>query len=158
LIPPESQSPSPQQQQLQQPVQPWSVRRLKLLPPTLSENTTPSGPPPSPFPRNSHSLSATASAAGQLFLFGGCAHGSFRNDLYVFSTGDISATLLKTTGEVPSPRAGHACARIGDSLLIWGGGTGVDDRRCFIGPYDDSLYLLNLGTLDILMSRPILAN
>jgi hypothetical protein len=65
---------------------------------------------------------------------------------------------MKTTGDAPSPRAGHVCARIGDSLLIWGGVTNVDDRRNFIGPYDDSLYLLNLGTLDLLMSGPTLAN
>jgi hypothetical protein len=93
-----------------------------------------------------------------LFLFGGRASKSFRNDLYVFSIGDLSATLLKTTGEVPSPRAGHACAHIGDSLLIWGGATSVDDQGYVIGPYDDSLYLLNLSTLDPLMSKLTLAN
>jgi hypothetical protein len=76
----------------------------------------------------------------------------------VISTGDLSATLLKTTGEVPSPRAGHACARIGDALLIWGGATDIDDQGNFIGPYNDSLYLLNLGTLTLLMLRPTLAD
>jgi hypothetical protein len=66
--------------------------------------------------------------------------------------------LLKTTGEVPSPRGGHACAHIGDSLLIWGGATNAYDQGNYTWSYDDSLYLLNLGTLDLLMSRPTLAN
>jgi hypothetical protein len=158
LIRPESQSPSPQQQQQQQPVQPWSVHRLKLVSLTLSKNTLPSGPPPSPFPRSDHSLSATASAAGELFLFGGVVHGSLSNDLYVISTGDLSATLLKTTGDVPSPRAGHVCARIGDALLIWGGATKFDDKGWFRRPYGNSIYLLNLGTLEFLISRPTLAD
>jgi hypothetical protein len=76
----------------------------------------------------------------------------------VFSIGDLSATLLKTTGEVPSPRSGHACARIGDFLLIWGGATNINDHGNFIGPYDGSFYLLNLGTLNFLVSRRTLAD
>jgi hypothetical protein len=93
-----------------------------------------------------------------LFLFGGVAHNSLRNDLYVFLTDDLSATILETTGEVPSPRSGHTCSRIGNSLLIWGGGTNTDDQGKFSGPYDDSIYLLNLGMLDLLISRPTLAD
>jgi hypothetical protein len=158
LIHPESQSPFPQQQQQPGPVQPWSAHRLNLVPPTLSKNTRPSRPPPSPFPRYGHSLSATANAAGELFLFGGRAHESLSNDLYVFSTGDLSATLSKTTGEVPSPRAGHVCARIGDALLIWGGASNFNDKSRSIGPYDNSIYLLDPGTLDLLISRPNLAH
>jgi hypothetical protein len=63
---------------------------------------------------NGHALPATATAAGELFLFGGLAHNSLRNDLYMISTWDLSATLLQTSGEVPSPRF----MRIGDSLLM----------------------------------------
>jgi hypothetical protein len=31
------------------------------------------------------------------------------------------ATLLKASGGIPGPHFGHAGARIGDTLLIWGG-------------------------------------
>jgi hypothetical protein len=31
-------------------------------------------------------------------------------------------------------------------LLIWGGATKLDDKSYATGPYDDSLYLLSLGT------------
>jgi hypothetical protein len=156
---PESQPQSHRQQQQQWPVHPWSEHRLNLLPPTfLSENSPPSGPSPSPFPRFGHALFAAATAAGELILFGGFAQHSIRNDLYVFSTRDFSATLLQTSGEVPSPRAGLAGARFGTNILIWGGATKIGDQNKFIGPYDESLYLLNLGTLDLLISRQTLAD
>ena len=137
-------------------VNPWSEHRLNLLPPTLlSENVSSFrvGPSPSPFPRCGHTLPAIASAAGELFLFGGLVHKSPRNDLYVFSTRDFSATLLQTKGDIPSPRFGHASALISTLLVIWGGATNTGDQGMPIGPYDDSLYLLNLGMLNLLMSR-----
>jgi hypothetical protein len=157
---PKSQSHSPQQQQQPQPVHPWSEHRLNLLPPTfLGKNAPPSRPSPSPFPRRGHALFATANAAGELFLFGGIAHDSLRNDLYVISTRDLSATLLQTSEEVPSPRFGPAGARIGGALLIWGGATGTGTNGHEMkGPHDDSLYLLNLGTLDLFISSPTLAD
>jgi hypothetical protein len=143
-LPPESQSHSPQQLQQQQPRPAWSEHPLNLLPPTRR-----SKPSPSPFPRCYYALPATASAAGELFLFGGLAHGFARNDLYVFSTWDLSAILFNTDGEVPSPRITHASARIGTILLVWGGATNIDEQGMIRGPYDDSLHLLNLGTLDL---------
>jgi hypothetical protein len=150
-LPPESHTRSTQQQRQLRPVHPWSEHRLNLLPPTfLSKNAPPSSP--SPFPRYGHVLSA---AAGELILFGGFVHDSARNDLYVISTRDFSTTLLQTSRDVPSPRFGHAGGRIGTVLLIWGGATNTDGQ---CGPHDDSLYLLNLGTLDLLTSRPILAD
>ncbi|KAI0294942.1 hypothetical protein BC826DRAFT_1104415 [Russula brevipes] len=145
--PPPSQSqshPLPQQQQ-QRPVYPWSARRLNLLPPTLlSKNAPTSGPSPSPFPRYGHALPACATGAGELFLFGGLVHDSARNDLYVFSTRDLSATLLQTSGEIPSPRVGHAGALVSSVLLIWGGDTNTSGQTVPNEPQDDSLYLLNL--------------
>jgi hypothetical protein len=142
-----------------QSVHPWSVHRLNLLPPTvLSKKAPPPGPSPSPLPRFGHALSATPTAAGELFLFGGLAHGSLRNDLYVISTRDLSTTLLQTRGELPSSRFGHAGARISTVLLIWGGATNIGDQAVPNKPEDDSLYLLNLGTLDLLMSRTTLAD
>jgi hypothetical protein len=79
------------------------------------------------------------------------------------STRDLSTTLLQTSGEVPSPRFGPASACIGTVLfkvlLIWGGATIFDQSTGMPeGPYDNSLYLLNLGTLDPLISKPILAD
>jgi hypothetical protein len=115
---------------------------------TWSAHVPQSGPSPSPFPRDSHTLTATATAAGELFLFGGWAHGAASSDLYAFSTRDYSTTLLQTSGEVPTPCYAHGAALIGTTSLICGshGGQNVLNH--------DSLYLLNLGTSDLLMSSP----
>lgn len=131
-------------------IYPWSVHHLNLLPSNLlSKNAPPSGPSPSPFPRYGPALPSTANAAGKLFLFGGFAQGSGSNDLYVFSTGNLSAALLQTSGDVPPPRVGHAAAFVNDALLIWGGCTNLGHQEVVNEPQDDSLYLLNLGTLDL---------
>jgi hypothetical protein len=93
--------------------------------------------------------------AGELFLFGGIVDDGPNDDLYVFSTQDFSTTLLQTTGEVPAPRAAHGAALIGTALLICGGTTDFGDRNVL---NHDSLYLLDLGTLDLSMSSPALAD
>ena len=149
--PPESQSHSPLQHQQPQPYHSWSV----LRPIFRSRNVHPSTAP-SPFPRDGHTLLTTAT--GELLFFGGYAHNSLRNDLYVFSTRDCSVNLLQTSGEVPGPRFRPAAMLINSLLLIWGGVTKFDDQGEPKGPYDDSLYLLSLGTLTFLMSRPTLAD
>ena len=132
---------------------------LNLLPPTSpSKSAPPSKLSPSPFPRFGHALSATASATGELFLFRSYVDGSARNDSYAFLWWELSATLLQTSGEVPSPRLRHASARFGTVLLIWGGTTNVSDQGEIRGPYDDSLYLLNIGTPNLLISRPTLVD
>ena len=128
--------------QLPQPVSTWSAHAQ-------------SGPSRLPFPRQYHTLTATANVAGELFLFGGLEHGGCASsDLYVFSTLDLTTTLLQTSGEVPTPRYAHGAALIGTTLLICGGkmkvGQGV--------PNHDSLYLLNLGTSDPLMPCPTRAD
>ncbi len=151
--PSESPSHPPQQHQQAGDGYPWAVHNLNLLPSNLlSKNTPPSGPSPSPFPRYGPAVPATATAAGELFLFGGLVHDSTRNDLYVFSTENFSATLLETSGDVPSPRVGHAGAHVSDTLLIWGGdtNTGLQEGLNVPQPEDNSLYLLNLGMLDLL--------
>ena len=122
-----------------QPVYPWSAH-------------APLGHSPSPFPRYDHALSSTATAAGELFLFGGEADGSLRNDLYVFSTRDFSTTRLYTSGETPSPRGAHGAALTPTHFLVWGGWTG--SKNVQNQGYDDSLYLLNLGMSDLFMSIP----
>ena len=115
---------------------------------TWSAHAPQPGPPPPPFPRYDHSLSATANAAGELFLFGGVVGDCASSDLYVISTRDFSTTLLQTSGEVPSPRYAHGTALIGTTLLICGGQQKFGESV----PNHDSLYLLNLGTSDPLMS------
>jgi hypothetical protein len=121
---------SPQEKQQSQPVGPWSA------------HIPPSGQWPSPFPRRRHTISTTATAAGELYLFGGKSNKPL-SDLYVISTEDFSTTLLQTSGDIPSPRYGHR-AMLTSTILLISGGAG-DDGQCS----DDSLYLLNLGTSDI---------
>jgi len=114
---------------LSQPGYPWFAHTPQL------------GHSSSPFPRYGHTLSTTATATGELFLFGGYAY-DYSNDLYVFSTRDFSTTFLQTSGETPSPRYAHGAALTSTHLLVWGGLT--KDRVP-----DDSLYLLNLGMSDL---------
>jgi hypothetical protein len=119
------------------------------------------GRSPLPFPRNGHTLTATATAPGELFLFGGYVHGCASSDLYVFSTRDFSTTLLQTSGEVPTPRGAHGAALVGTgtTLLICGGKTNGNANSGDQSVLNhDSLYLLNLGTLDLLMSSPTTAD
>ncbi|KII94183.1 hypothetical protein PLICRDRAFT_99563 [Plicaturopsis crispa FD-325 SS-3] len=126
---------------------PWSARRLLLPPPvTLPKPgvVPPTSPSPSPFPRYGHALPATATSNGDLFLFGGLVRETARNDLYLFSTRDLSATLIQTAGEMPSPRVGHACALVSSVLIVWGGDTKTDPKPKANDKQDDGLYLLNL--------------
>ena len=127
--------PVAQSTQQPQPVCTWSAHAPQF------------GPSPSPFPRYSYTLTASTTAPGEIFLFGGCVHDGTSNDLYVISTRDFSATLLQTSGEVPAPRRGHIAALTSTSLLICGG---MGDKYFDVLNYD-SLYLLNLGTFEFLM-------
>lgn len=146
VTPGQQQPPQQAVQPQQRPAFPWSQRRL-LLPPPVTFPTPgvapPTTPSPSPFPRYGHALPATASSTGELFLFGGLVRESVRNDLYLLSTRDLSATLLQTVGEIPSPRVGHACAIVGSVLIVWGGDTKANNKPG--EKQDDALYLLNLG-------------
>ena len=121
-----------------QPVYPWSA------------HSPPFRQSPSPFPCSHHALSTSATAAGELYLFGGYDHRSatLSNDLYVISTRDFSTTLLQTSGDVPSPRYGHSAVVTGTTLLIWGGRTDLSGRIAENSSNDDSFYLLDLGTSD----------
>lgn len=118
---------------------------------TWSARAPQSGPSPWPLPRDCHTLTVTATAAGELFRFGGYAQGCASSDLYVLSTLDFSTGILKTNGEAPGPRAADGVALIETSLLICGGETNVGDQNVL---NHDSLYLLNLGTSDLLISSP----
>ena len=115
-----------------------------------SAHSPPLGQSPSPFPRSHHALSTSATAAGELYLFGGYDHGSKTpsNDLYVISTRDFSSTLLQTSVDVPSPRFGHTAVVTDTTLVIWGGGTDFSGQNGQNTSNDDSFYLLDLGTSD----------
>ena len=142
----QQQQPPPQQQQRYQPASPWSARRLTLLPPSILNKpgvVPPSTLSPPPFPRYGHALPANAGANGELYIFGGLVKESARNDVYLFSTKDNSASLLQTTGSAPSPRMGHASALVGDALIVWGGDTNADPTSP-IDKHDNGLYLLSL--------------
>jgi hypothetical protein len=141
---PQSQShlKSPQEKQQSEPVCAWSA------------HAPPFGQSPSPFLRQFHALSTSATSAGKLFLFGGYVHGSWSrspsNDLYVISTRDFSTTLLQTSGDVPNPRYGHnAVLTSTTTLLIWGGRTDFREQNARHQSNDDSFYLLNLGASDL---------
>jgi len=95
--------------------QPWLVC-------TWSAHAPQCGSSRSPLPLFEHTLTATATTSGDLFLFGGAVSGTASRDLlYVFSTRDFSSTLLQTRGDVPSPRYDHSTALTGTDLLICGG-------------------------------------
>jgi hypothetical protein len=130
----QSHSQSPQPTQQSQSLYPWST------------HTPPSGQWPSPFPRCFHALSTAATAAGELFLFGGSTHGRIHNDLYMISTRDFSTTLLNTSGDIPSPRYAHDAVLTSTTFLIWGGRTEFSDQNAQNQSNDDSFYLFDLGT------------
>jgi len=116
----------------------WSTRPLILSPPITLNNKPLTSPSPSPFPRYGPAVPAAATPSGDSFLFGGLVRETVRNDLYLFSTRDLSFTLLQTAGERPSPRVGHASALTSSMLVVWGGDT-------LTTQLDNTLYLLNLG-------------
>jgi len=127
-----------------------STQQLRLVC-SWSARFPQSGSSPLPFPRLGHTLTATATATGELFLFGGWVHGCVSSDLCVFSTWDFSTTP-------GNQRRGPHCtcrtwcrALIGTTLMICGGRTNFGDEDVL---NHDSIYLLNLGTPDFLMSSP----
>lgn len=123
---------------------PWSARQIQLAPPLLVPRpgmSQPTAPSPSPFPRYGHSLPPISTGSGELFIFGGLVKENVKDDLYSFSTTDTSCSMVQTTGDVPSPRVGHASALVSSVLIIWGGDTKTSDTD----KQDNALYLLNLG-------------
>lgn len=95
-------------------------------------------------------MPVTATASGELFLFGGLVRDQRRNDLYLISATDLSAALVETSGNIPSPRVGHASALVGSALIVFGGDTKDDDNA----EQDNKLYLLNLGGCFALRAVP----
>ena len=124
-----------------------STQQPQLVYMIWSAHTPQFGQLPSPLPRYSHTVTATTTAPGELFLFRGSEYGDASSDLYVISTRNFSTTLLQTSGELPTPRHGHGAALTSTTLLVCGGIGDQYDALDF-----NSLYLLNLGTSDLLMS------
>ncbi|KLO20739.1 galactose oxidase [Schizopora paradoxa] len=125
----------------------WSTLEVQLEPPRLIPGRragVSSNPSPSPLPRHSHSLTATTTEAGDFLLFGGSMQGSSRNDVYTFSPGESSVTLLQTAGDAPSRRVAHKSVLVHKVLIVWGGDTRKDTQRD--GYLDGGLYMLNLIT------------
>ena len=69
---------------------------------------------------------SSATAAGELFQFGGSVRSRKSSDVYVFSTRDFSTTLLQSRGDVPAPRLAPCSAL---TLLICGVVTNVVDDQ-----------------------------
>ncbi|CAD6927358.1 unnamed protein product, partial [Tilletia controversa] len=133
---------------------PWSQRPLNLLPPRFLDDrqqAPPGAGSPSPFPRYGLAVNSTASASGEVYLFGGLVRELVKNDLYTLrldsasannSSAAVSAELVQTTGEIPPPRVGHATVLVSNVLILWGGDTKVNAEDT----QDAGLYLLNLNT------------
>ncbi|WVQ96869.1 hypothetical protein IAU59_003976 [Kwoniella sp. CBS 9459] len=118
---------------------PWMVRPLLLQP---SPNTPPQaqGVLSSPFPRYGLSVPAFPSHSGHMLIFGGLVHERVRNDLWSMDIKQCETMLVKTRGDAPMPRVGHASAMADRIMIVWGGDTkvNVDD------PQDEGLYILDL--------------
>jgi len=138
--PPSGSNPSTQQTRQ---TFPWTARRLTFPPPLTLTSETPNIPSPSPFPRYGHALPLSATVNGELYLFGGLVHENVRADMYLFSTRDLTATLLETVGDLPPPRVGHVSALVSTVVIVWGGDTKGDGA--IDEPHDDALYLFNTG-------------
>uniref|UniRef100_A0A7S4B7F2 Uncharacterized protein n=1 Tax=Chrysotila carterae TaxID=13221 RepID=A0A7S4B7F2_CHRCT len=82
----------------------------------------------SPPPLSGHALAADS--RGRVWLFGGYAHGAFKNDLHVLSPRDADARSnatfewqsVRPSGKAPSPRHKHTMVAGNDGrLLLFGG-------------------------------------
>ncbi|WWD18388.1 hypothetical protein CI109_102838 [Kwoniella shandongensis] len=115
---------------------PWMIRPLRLYHP----QTSPPSAPQSPFPRYGLSVPAFPSHSGHMLIFGGLVHERVRNDLWSMDIRDCVTMPVKTKGETPIPRVGHASAMADRIMIVWGGDTkvNVDDAQ------DEGLYILDL--------------
>ncbi|KAH7300939.1 hypothetical protein KP509_23G004500 [Ceratopteris richardii] len=93
------------------------------------------GTPPSP--RSDHT--ATVQAGRYLLIFGGGSHSTCFNDLHILDLDSMEWSQPQPRGITPSPRAGHADIKVGDSWYIVGGG----DNKSGLS----ETMVLNLSTL-----------
>ena len=139
LVGPPGVPPGSRQSTIPNPSYPWSTRPLRLYAP----QTSPPSAPQSPFPRYGLSVPAFPSHSGHMLLFGGLVHEHVRNDLWSIDVRDCSSMPVKTKGDSPMARVGHASAIADRIMLVWGGDTKVrqDDAQ------DEGLYILDLREL-----------
>lgn len=118
---------------------PWSTRPLRLFAP----QTSPPIAPQSPFPRYGLSVPGFPSHSGHMLIFGGLVHENVRNDLWSMDVRDCTTMSVKTKGDSPMPRVGHASAIADRIMIVWGGDTKVkpEDKQ------DEGLYILDLREL-----------
>ena len=118
------------------PSYPWSTRPIRLYAP----QTSPPSAPQSPFPRYGLSVPAFPSHSGHMLVFGGLVHENVRNDLWSMDVRDCATMPVKTKGDAPIARVGHAAAIADRIMIVWGGDTKVkqDDAQ------DEGLYILDL--------------
>ncbi|KAJ1309450.1 hypothetical protein OPQ81_006226 [Rhizoctonia solani] len=148
-------------------VSPWSKHALKITTPErkylvdgdnmAQESLNYVGPP---LPRVWHSSSVVPSQSGDIFIFGGGVEDKAKNDTWAIRvSGDsnmplppeenhthitVTASLVDTTGEAPSPRGAHISVMMDGVLIVWGGITST--KRGELEPSDDCVYLLNIAT------------
>ncbi|CAE6458919.1 unnamed protein product, partial [Rhizoctonia solani] len=113
-----------------------------------------------PLPRFWHSFSIVPNPSEYVLIFGGAVKNHLKNDTWAIRiSGDsdsplgsegsmhlrITADLVETSGDVPSPRYGHQSALVDGLLIVWGGITSFCDGK-IVPPGDSSVYLLNTTT------------
>jgi len=78
-----------------------------------------------------------------MLIFGGLVHESVRNDLWSMDVRDCTTMTVKTKGDAPMPRVGHAAAIADRIMIVWGGDTKVRPEDA----QDEGLYILDLSEL-----------
>jgi hypothetical protein len=78
-----------------------------------------------------------------MLIFGGLVHESVRNDLWSMDVRDCTTMTVKTKGDAPMPRVGHAAAIADRIMIVWGGDTKVRPEDA----QDEGLYILDLSKL-----------
>lgn len=78
-----------------------------------------------------------------MLIFGGLVHESVRNDLWSMDVRDCTTMTVKTKGDAPMPRVGHAAAIADRIMIVWGGDTKVRPEDA----QDEGLYILDLREL-----------
>jgi hypothetical protein len=82
-----------------------------------------------------------------MLIFGGLVHESVRNDLWSMDVRDCTTMTVKTKGDAPMPRVGHAAAIADRIMIVWGGDTKVRPEDA----QDEGLYILDLRELSLSM-------
>ncbi|WBW73151.1 cell end marker Tea1 [Schizosaccharomyces osmophilus] len=95
-------------------------------------------------PRYSHSSHPFAEGGQEVYIFGGISSNSeAKNDLWVLNLATSQFSNLRSTGQVPSARLGHASVLAGNAFIVFGGLTNKE----YIDHQDNTLYLLNTSSL-----------